>query len=865
MKMKRTNLLVIYTALLLAVAGMAQAGAQSSRISVKGDISHVLPQFDGSERGTQKCGFQASSDDIIRPCLVHVPEDSTPEHPLPLLIALCPSDVDNEMNGLDIYLRYGLEDHLDGGSFILMCLKGRPETGWNGLAIQDALDALAVAKTCLPVDADRVYLFGAGSGGNGAFSLGLQYPHLFAAMAVAESIGPTDLAGNALNLPLYIVHGVWRGSDFIELRNFRKMVKLFSSYGCTVKHKEHPDITWREFLLDEWEPMFQWLLQHRRAAYPHRVSYSAGQLADRAEDRVFGAYWVRMNAGKDAYVISHIDVTVTGNSVNVTATNVSQYTLLLSRELLDLEAPITVRTNGEVSFSGQIERENIKDDKTALTIDMERPAFLWVFAGIVTFVVLIGLGMMCFRLLRIRAKAREVAKAPELTAGFRGIWLIAMKEFRVHLLTERFLWTTLFCLGMVLVSFWLMTRDYQAQLTNHSLSLQKKDDLYSGNLLWYDLEPNHGTGAAACMRPTPIIKRPNVMSIFVQGLERRVSRPAHYSLHQELVFDNIPYTNFLLDMYVKPDLMYIVQIAMSLLALLYVFQSICGERETGTLKLMLANAVPRDTVLLGKWIGGYLGLILPFLLAMCVGVIALILMPSISLSAEHWIRLAWLLLASLLYISVFFALGILISTLTKRTITSFLVVLFAWVIIVLVWPNIGTLLARELKPTESSQQLQVKRELTKRRMDDQIKRWWALPTYGNLHFEIWHDVREAAWKMDAEHRRQTQQLADHTRILTRVSPAAAYAYAMMDIAGTNIGDELAYYDQLRRFVRNQPKEAEEFVYYMLYNHQSWDFRYMPAPWRDGLSHALTDLLLLVLVNVVLFLCAYLAFIRCEVR
>jgi len=81
-----------------------------------------------------------------------------------------------------------------------------------------------------------------------------------------------------------------------------------------------------------------------------------------------------------------------------------------------------------------------------------------------------------------------------------------------------------------------------------------------------------------------------------------------------------------------------VQIAMSLLALLFMFRSICGERESGTLKLMMANAVPRDIVLLGKWVGGYLGLILPFLLAAGIGILALNLTPLVSLKAEHWIR-----------------------------------------------------------------------------------------------------------------------------------------------------------------------------------------------------------------------------------
>jgi len=463
---------------------------------------------------------------------------------------------------------------------------------------------------------------------------------------------------------------------------------------------------------------------------------------------------------------------------------------------------------------------------------------------------------------------------PKWNAGLQRVWLIAMKEFRSHLLTERFLWTTLVCLGMVLMSLWLTVYDYQTRLTNHSISLHKEEDLYGtepggGNsLFYYDLEPDHHTSRSVYIRPTSIVKEPNVMSVFVQGLGRRMSRPVCYSIFQELDFDDVPHSNFLLDIYAKADLMHIVQTAMSLLALLFVFQSICGERESGTMKLVLANAVPRYTILLGKWVGGYLALVLPFLLAIGIGLVAISMAPSISLNAENWIRLAWLLFASLLYISVFVTLGILISTLTRRTTTAFLAALFVWVILVLVLPNAGALIARQLKPMESAQQLQVQKDLTKRRMEDERQKvqhssYWIV-TYGQMHTEIWDDIRDAVWKLESEHHRRTQELADYTRTLTRLSPAAAYAYAMMDIAGTNIRDELAYYDQLRRYIHDQPQKGNEYVRYILLTHQKWDFHHTLAPWQDGVGHALVDLLILALLNVVLFLCAYLVFARQQI-
>lgn len=836
-----------------------RGGAEMGNTTIDA-YSDVLKPLDAAESGLSALGFEASSDGAIRPYLIYLPEDYTPEQPTPLLIALTPTD------SLDTYFTYGLKEHADAEGLAVMCLNERPGTGWGQFSIQDVLDCLGVVQSRLAIDADRIYLFGAGKGGNGVSSLGLQYPHLFAAMAVAEGFGPADLTRNALNLPVYVVNSTWPGRNRIPIESFREMVRLLSSHGCNVKHKEYPDdMRWPQFISEEWGAIFDWFREYRRVAYPERVSYSAGQLSGES-----GAYWVRISPGKDAYTTPQVDASVKGNIIDVSIVNVGKYSLLLSGELIDLTAPVTVRTNGEVSFSGRMGAGSIKDNAAMLVIDLQPKKLRWIFALAVGVVALSAIGLVILRLLKsIKRGQQEVTmEEPKLTAGIRGIWLIATKEFRLHLLTERFMWTTILCLGMVSMSFWLMTHDYQERLDNHSFSLRKPQNLFRGNLFWYNLRPGRGTGGSVYVRPTPIIKKPDVMSIFVQGLDRRIGRPAYYSLHQELGFEDMPHTNLLMDMFARPDLMYIVQIAMSLLALLFVFRSISGEREDGTLKLMMANAVPRDIILLGKWVGGYLGLILPFLLAVGMGVVALNFVLSVPLSTEHWIRLAWIILASLLYISVFFTLGILISALTKRTMTSFLAALFAWVIIVLVFPNIGTLVARELKPVESVQQLQVKRYAMKRKMEDEREKVrhssQGVSGYGLIHHEIWHDIRERTWNLDAEHRRRTQQLADYTRILTRLSPAAAYSYAVMDIAGTNIGDELAYHDQLRRFIRNQPDEAHRYIQTLVYAHKVWKFQYMRASWQDGVMQALIDLMLLVLVNVILFLLAYLAFMRYEI-
>ena len=53
-----------------------------------------------------------------------------------------------------------------------------------------------------------------------------------------------------------------------------------------------------------------------------------------------------------------LEVAVTSpTTIDVTADHVRQYTLLLPPSLLDLDQPITVRTNGMISFEGHVEQD----------------------------------------------------------------------------------------------------------------------------------------------------------------------------------------------------------------------------------------------------------------------------------------------------------------------------------------------------------------------------------------------------------------------------------------------------------------------------------------------------------------------------
>ena len=100
------------------------------------------------------------------------------------------------------------------------------------------------------------------------------------------------------------------------------------------------------------------------------------------------------------------------------------------------------------------------------------------------------------------------------------------------------------------------------------------------------------------------------------GLENDLGRNTTITIYGDPQLDDTKYNEHrVFAIFGSLDLAFIVKVVLSLFAILLTFDAICGEREGGTLKLVLSNAVPRDRVILGKLVGGFLALVVPLALA----------------------------------------------------------------------------------------------------------------------------------------------------------------------------------------------------------------------------------------------------------
>lgn len=341
-------------------------------------------------------------------------------------------------------------------------------------------------------------------------------------------------------------------------------------------------------------------------------------------------------------------------------------------------------------------------------------------------------------------------------------WTVTKKEMVSNLLSYKFFIVILLTAILIFTSFSIMHRDYKQRLADYSLIKPKPTE------------------------PIAVIP-PNPLSIFSKGLEELMTRSFEISVIQITARSGMKSGNLLFSYFPVPDFLYIVKVVLSLVALLFGFDQVSRERERGTLKLMPSNSLSRSKTLVGKWIGNYLSLSVPFLLITLLGIVFLNLDPDIRFSSGQIIRLALIIILSLIYIAFFLSLGILISTLTKRAAASIVILLFIWAILVFIIPNLGTLLARQMVDVPSVKALSEKRQQTWTREvllgeEDRRKGESSWDTrYKTIHSEM--------DKKEEDYRNKFNSLVRLSKNINRVSPVASLVYAVTEIAGTGVGEE----------------------------------------------------------------------------
>ena len=189
---------------------------------------------------------------------------------------------------------------------------------------------------------------------------------------------------------------------------------------------------------------------------------------------------------------------------------------------------------------------------------------------------------------------------------------IITKEIQDTIMSPRFVFTFLLCTILILLSIYTGINTYQAEQKEHSAAVA----LNRKNL---DSQVSYQTLAGVGVK---INREPQVLSTVVSGVQEAVGRQASVNIAYDPSLADSKYSsNPIFAVFGALDLIFIVKIVLSLFAILFTYDAIVGEKERGTLKLALSNKVPRDRLILGKAIGGFVSLLIPLVIPMVLGLI----------------------------------------------------------------------------------------------------------------------------------------------------------------------------------------------------------------------------------------------------
>ncbi len=268
------------------------------------------------------------------------------------------------------------------------------------------------------------------------------------------------------------------------------------------------------------------------------------------------------------------------------------------------------------------------------------------------------------------------------------------RELLDNLMTFRFAAAVFITLLLVVANTVVLLKDYEQRLTAYNTATQE-----SHQRLREEKTYSYYLGGLVAHRA------PNPLSIFNLGLDKQVgNKITVYHAFVPTIWDARKHgaNNPFLNLFTSIDIALVFQGVLSLLALVFAYDTLAGEREQGTLRLVLTHPIRRGSILFAKYISAMLCLLVPLLISLLLSIILLTTSTTISLNIVDFLCIGGIVLTSLVYVSLFYLLGMLISAVTRRTGTALMLAMFVWGFLVLVYPNL-ILTAVETTPQPEAQ------------------------------------------------------------------------------------------------------------------------------------------------------------------
>ena len=482
------------------------------------------------------------------------------------------------------------------------------------------------------------------------------------------------------------------------------------------------------------------------------------------------------------------------------------------------------------------------------------------------------------------------------------IWHIVSRELLDHLTSLRFGLTTFILVALMVTNSVVHLRIHPERVRKYSEKVNaSQTELKSRTELYALLQKG----------PGKLYKRPSSLAFIADGgdallPDENVSGGFWRLYGLSYIWAmGVPRLNMEVISKLRPtatviDWVFIVTYLLSFIPLLFTFDALSGERERGTLRLCLANSISRPALLVGKFLGSLITVLIAFYCAVLFNLAIISTESWTQLGEADWGRVGLIILVASCYAGIFIAIGLIVSAMTRESRLSLVVLLLIWVTVVVFMPStLGTLSTRWMSPVQTHHQFQRakntafdqirddflnKRETLKERHQSAGTSQPAAAEVDPSELEIQQEFVNK--DMETRERLSRQQLAAqsaqvlHARRITRCSPAAIVQYALESMAGTGFNRHLqfltsvnVYIRQFRNFIVEMDRADPESLHFIGIPKGMSEKPIPPeaipifedrVTFQDTLNPAIMDIFLLMLLLGISLSGAFLVFLRSEV-
>jgi predicted esterase len=216
-----------------------------------------------ARRGEFKKAYRSKVDNTLQPYQMFVPAAYDKSKRFPLVVALHGMGGD-ENSYLQGYGQGAFKVEAEKHGYIVACPKGRkPASMYIGDAEKDVIDVIAEVRRDYNIDPDRVYLTGHSMGGYGTWSVAMNHPDVFAALAPVSG-GANNPAGMSkiAHIPQLVVHG--DNDSTVSVERSRVMVAMGKKLGAEIKYLEIPGGDHASVVTPTFKDVFDWFDAHKR-------------------------------------------------------------------------------------------------------------------------------------------------------------------------------------------------------------------------------------------------------------------------------------------------------------------------------------------------------------------------------------------------------------------------------------------------------------------------------------------------------------------------------------------------------------------------------------------------------------------------